>query len=233
MSADGDDLFEAIYSLTKQMIPDFRIKFKNESIFQRIIGFLLFFNHRYMTEYTSTFGNTVWFPSRQFVENKKRRAAKILAHELVHLVDRNTYVVLFEILYLLPQVFAVFSLFSLLAIWFSPLWLCCLLFLVFVAPIPSITRANLEMRGYAMNMAINVWTHGSIPDDMKDWVVGVFSGWGYYRMWPCEEDVRKWIDAVETKIRNVDVLGEENNTIFNDGEVYEEVYKIVTGIEFD
>ena len=226
-------VYDALYSVIKRRIPEFRVKFKDESKFQRLIGKLAIFNPGYMTSYTSTFGANVWFPSREFVNSNRRRAFKILAHEYVHLLDRKNHKIMFELFYVAPQVFGIFAVFSVLSV-ISSWWLLSLIALVFFMPLPALARAVLEFRGYTMGLAINLWCHGEILDETRDDIVAQFCGWNYYKMWPFESVIRRWIADAEMRIRNIDSVGERSlDVIFNDSEAYLDVYNLVTGVEFD
>jgi hypothetical protein len=229
-----DQLFHALQAKIRGRVPGFRIRYKNESWWQKLIGFFLFFNPKYMTRYTSTFRYTVWFPSRKFVNESRMRAFKILSHEYVHLLDRKKAPFFFELLYASPQFFVVFMLLAVLSIWFSNWWLMALASLVFVAPWPAWGRAVLEMRGYAMGMAINIWRHGDLKKATEEWIVEHFTGWDYYRMWPFSGDVNEWIEEYKGYISNIDCVGERGgDTIFDQSDAYLDVYELLTGIDVD
>ena len=57
---------------------DFKIKYKNESLFMKVIGFLLFFNKTFMTNYITTIGSTIYYPSREWCEKNDTAAAQVL-----------------------------------------------------------------------------------------------------------------------------------------------------------
>lgn len=229
-TVDDGNFMDVLIKIAKKRFPAFKIKYKNESIFMKIIGLLMFYNRKFMTEYTSTFFQTVWYPSKKYVETNSWRAGKVLAHELVHMSDNKEHPVLFKLMYLFPQWIAIFSLVSIVAIWYSMYFLLALFFLLAIVPWPSLPRTQLELRGYAMTIAINYWKHGSILDKTKDDIVKLFVGPAYYYMWRSEKDVKKWIEEAEEKIRNIDVIGKESETVFQMGEVFEDVYELVTGV---
>jgi len=231
-SVEDNELFDVLASIIKKRVPDFEIRFKNESWWQRFIGKLAFFNKKYMTNYTSTFGSTVWFPTREFVEEKKMRAFKILAHEYVHVLDDDEHSILFQIGYAAPQLLGMLSFLSLLAIPFSLWWLLALVAVVFFSPIPAFFRAEFEKRGYSMNIAINIWRHGSVHKDTRAWLEEIFSGWEYYRMWPFKDDVRQWIDATEKEVYAIDSV-EADKTILGLSVAFRDVYQLVTGIDME
>lgn len=232
-SVDESNFFDAMKKVAEKRIPGVKIKYKNESIWMKLLGLIVFFNRDFMKTYTSTFFMTVWFPSKNYVNQNIWRAGKILAHELVHLCDEKEHSILFKLLYLWPQFIAMFSIVSIMAIWFSKFFLCGLVFLVFLAPFKSFPRAQLELRAYAMTMAINAWKHGYILDKTKEDIASQFVGPGYYYMWPNKTEVMQWLNNVEDKIRNIDVAKKGNDTIFNMGDVFEEVYSLITGFDME
>ncbi len=213
-------------------IPGFEVRYKDESIFMKILGFLLFFNRKFMTRYTTTIGSKVYFPSRKFIEDKRSRAFKILSHEYMHLIDYKEHPIVFVLLYIAPQFLGLLSLGSILSIWFGPWYLLFLIALVFFLPIPSAGRAEVEKRGYCMNIAINIWRHGSIKDETREWLKETFTGWEYYRMWPYPDSVDEWIDKAINLVRAIDHI-RPAATVFDMSDAFEDVYEIVTGIETD
>lgn len=229
---NDDELFDALQARIRGRVPKFRVRYKDENRTQRFIGKLAFFNPGYMTEFTSTFGADVFYPSRKFVNENKVRAFKILAHEYVHLIDRQAHKIVFEVLYALPQILLVFALLALVAYWLGPWWLVALTSLLFALPWPAFGRANLELRGYAMNIAVNIWRHGSVKQETKDWIAGCFTGWQYYKMWPFPKTVERWLEEQEKLVYNVDAL-RTSESILDQSQAYQDVYELLTGIEYD
>lgn len=181
-------------------------KFKNKSFFMKLLGGILFFNPKFMTNYVTTVGSTVYFPSEEWLKENEDMAATILAHEYVHILDSlDSGSTVFSYLYLLPQVLA---LLSLLSIFGSLLWLLCLLFLL---PIPSPTRTYFEMRGYAMSDAV----HKKMTGDFLsiDFLSKQFLTGAYYFMWPFKSSVLAMIE----KNRNNIISGEfEKNSDYKE-----------------
>jgi len=173
--------------LAEKEIPGFQVKFKNESWTSKVLGFLTWpFNKRYMQDFTTTRGKTVFFPSRKWMLDRQMVAAKVLAHELVHLWDRkHRNFITHECWYMFPQILALFSLLAL----FGGSWMHCLWFLCALLPLPAPGRMELEMRGYTMSMAMNYWRYDSIRPGTKEWVSKRFTGWEYYKMWPFKGDM--------------------------------------------
>lgn len=71
----------------------------------RFLAVLVYpFNPGFMTKYTTTLGNSVYFPSEEEVEQHPMRYAKVLAHEWVHIHDCRRHPLLFRLGYLSPQI---------------------------------------------------------------------------------------------------------------------------------
>ena len=232
---DDSQLFDALVAVIRRRIPGFKIIYKDESLFHKFLSVILFFCPTYMTGMTTTIGKTVAFPSKEFVLKNRMKAFKILAHEYVHMLDWETRPVVFPVIYLLPQAQAFLALAGFAAVVYSNWWLFALVALGFLAPLPAFGRAQLELRGYAMSMAINIWRHGSIRDDTRDWIVGHFTHWSYYKMWPFEQTVRGWIANAEELVFGIDRIGIDPDvtSLFDQSEAFGDVYTLLTGIEFD
>jgi len=136
----------------QEQIPGFEILSKKESPLLRVLSKLLFFNKKFLTGYVTTLYPKVYVPELPWRAKDHVAAMATLAHEYVHLKDRKRMWLFFNFLYLFPQNLAPFALLG--AFGNSPLWY---LFLLFLLPIPSPTRAWLEFRGYRMTLA--VWAH--------------------------------------------------------------------------
>ncbi|MCU0389944.1 MAG: hypothetical protein MUE81_02395 [Thermoflexibacter sp.] len=171
-----------------------KIKYKDESWEMRLINLIVrWFNPRFMTDFTTVIGYTVYFSNRRFVENYPHRAMQILAHEAVHLLDikRLTFPV-FAFAYLFPQILVIFAfLFPL-----SPYFL---IFLIFIAPFPAPFRAYFEARAYALDLILNRYYLENI--------VPYFMNWDYYQMYPYQKSVenmlRRWARNPDRYIRKV------------------------------
>ena len=161
-------------------IPGFEILSKKDSLLIKIVSKLFFFNKNFLTNYVTTLYPKVYVPSLPWREKDPVSAMATLAHEYVHLKDRKDMGLLFNFLYLFPQNLAAFALFG----FTNPWWYLCLLFLL---PIPSPTRAWLEVRGYRMTIA--VWAHFhkdslNVPDLITSIVERNFASPAYYWMFP-------------------------------------------------
>jgi len=142
--------------------PDFTIRNKAEpdglySIVSKVVGL---FNKEIDTRFITVINGQCWFPAdyfnaegTEFLEDG-HSVIEILAHETVHEHDRKRLgTVPFTLAYLFPQILAVLSLLSIFAIW-NLHWLLCLFFLLFLAPLPALGRAWIEVRGYKTNVSL-------------------------------------------------------------------------------
>ena len=199
----------------------FDIKYKDKSFFMKLLGFLLFFNKNFMTSYITTIGNTIYFPNEGYIKNNERSAIGILAHEIVHVEQSEKYGrILFSLMYLFPQCFALLALGAVFAtLWLPMLW--CLVFLVFLAPIPAPWRTKFEIDGYTMSLfMINVdlihrgYTVENIEKELLERSILIdsmhFKGPNYWFMWPF--GVRK---VFEKKINDIC-----NGVISDTNEIY-------------
>jgi len=178
--------YEKVSKLGKEEF-GLQVKFKEDSLFMKVLGLILFFNPKFMTNYTTTIGKTVYFPTKQWLQNNEDSAAHVLAHELVHIGDSiQATPFVFSYGYLFPQSFALMSLFALFS---TNWWLLCILFL---APLPSPARTHWELRGYAMTDATYFKSLGMFSD--MDWLAGQFTSASYYFMWPFDSDIRDKIE---------------------------------------
>jgi len=170
-----------------------RVKSKKNSLLMKFLNKLLFFNTNFM-DYTTTIGNTI------YTDNYK---GDVLCHEYIHIYDySNKGKIKYFLMYLFPQILALFALLSFFSLWF-------LLFLIFLLPIPSPTRTKIELRGYAGN--ILYWRSQKLvpSEEYYYWISKQFSSFAYYKMWP-------WM--------SVKMLKKELNSIL-DFDIYTEPFK--------
>ena len=198
-------LLDGVKAICERMYPGFKIDFKTKNLRERVWGFLVKpFCPDYMTRYTTTFMGTITFPSEEFMN--RPGSWKILAHELVHLVDERLHRVSMPLTYIFPQVLAVGALGAIGAFW-NLWWLLCLGFLAFAGPWPSLGRQKWEMRGYCMSLAVDFWRYGAIQVSTKEWIVeGPLTGWGYYRMCWSKTKAKKLVEDAAERIVDGSVL---------------------------
>jgi hypothetical protein len=159
----------------KANISGSEIRSKKESKMMNFLSKVLFFNKRFMTGYVTTWYPHIYVPKLPWRENNHAPAIATLAHEWVHLYDRQRMGWVFNFLYMMPQCFFIFGLLAFWNLWF-------LLFFLFLLPIPSPGRAWAEFRGYRMSIAVYYWLSGQ-KVDLK-WIVDQFVSSNYYFMWP-------------------------------------------------
>jgi len=98
------ELYEAVATAIRKGHPSMEVRYKNESWFMQLLGLLVYpFNQGYMDRLTTTIGSTVYFPALYIVREDFERYARILAHEGVHIFDREQEGFRFFIKYLMPQ----------------------------------------------------------------------------------------------------------------------------------
>jgi hypothetical protein len=84
----GKILFDKIAESIKVDHPSFSVRFKNESKLMGFLGLMAYpFNDRFNDGYTTTFGTSVYFTSREDLESNYQNYARVLAHEGVHIYD--------------------------------------------------------------------------------------------------------------------------------------------------
>jgi len=175
------------------------IRSKKNSLFMKFVGRIMFFNKRFMTGYVTTWYPHIYVPKLPWRDKNHASAITILAHEWVHLHDRQRLGIVFNFLYALPQCFAPFVLLAFWNLWF-------LLFLVCFLPIPSPGRAWAEFRGYRMTIATWYWLSGQRVD--LKWIVDQFVSSHYYYMWPFRRWLMKKFRKEFEKIKNDDLSSE-------------------------
>jgi len=178
--------YEGISKFAKEQY-HINFKFKDESPFMRFLGVALFFNSKFMTKYTTVIGNTVYFPSREYLRKNEDSAASVLCHELVHVDDsKRVGKIAFTLSYLFPQWLAFFALSS----FFIGPW--GLLFLLFLGPWPAPFRAFWELRGYMMTDVVRMRQAGQYSN--LAWLMSKFTTGAYFFMWPFPKHLESEIE---------------------------------------
>lgn len=193
--------FDSLVQAAQKHFPDLQIKYKNESPFMKVLGSLLFFNRGFMTDYITTIGSTVYYPTREFVQNHSASASVVLLHELVHVKDAEKLKrPIFSLLYLFPQILVLLALPLLLISW--KLALPCLLF---AAPIPAPFRMLFEKKAYLTSLYAlkNLSGKMDFPALLKTqeaFFINQFITGAYYWMWPFKDQLKKDFDLAIEKI---------------------------------
>ena len=197
-------------ALVKSFAPKYQVSLKKYSKLHKVIGWILskLGNKTYMTDYATTIGQNTVIPDSMTPEVDPQVWKEIL-HEGRHAADSNHYGdVLFGVAYLFPQVLGILgvvcSLAAVIAVALgaTPWLLLGVVTCLLVAPLPAPLRAWAEVRAYTVTMATDYWTN-TIGDQEKyiDWLVEIFTGPGYYKMWPFPEQVRTYFEAKLTEIK--------------------------------
>jgi len=191
--------FQDLVTAAQKHFPDLKIKYKDQSKFMKFLGFLLFFNKRFMNGYTTTVGSTIYFPSESAVTNRPVSASITLLHELVHVYDaKKISKPLFGFLYLTPQILALL----LIPLFFIlPWWVALLIMAVVIAPIPSFFRMYYEKRAYlsslyALQKISNRLNFKPLLATQRVSFVKQFKSPSYYFMWPFSNLDKEFDDAL-------------------------------------
>jgi len=190
--SDYTQKYYELEALIKERVPGFKVKFKDQSTFMKIIGKIMFFNKRFMTDFTTTLGKTVYFPSRAKFDRDPGAYFYTLAHEYVHVMDYVARPFIFFAGYAFPQILSLFSLFAFFA-FLNPYFLLFLIALLFAAPIPAPFRTWVELRGYGMNCKVRLWdgwSEKSVQNEIG-WYTKAFTTSAYYFMCPFKTYITK------------------------------------------
>lgn len=213
-----DPQMKQMLALCRAEVPEFRIEFKEDSKLMHFLSLLLFFNRGFMDKYITTLGSTIYFPTRAGFLAQQYSYVEVLAHELVHMKESSHRGRLqYSVSYLFPQILALLSLLTCLAP-LNPWFLLCLCFLVFLAPIPSVSRCNIELNGYTMSLAVVFWRTGVITDADLDWTASQFTGPAYYWMYPWAVLINSELRLRAIRIRTDQVMSKH---------VFQKVYAVV------
>lgn len=110
-------LFDSVATSIRKDHPSFQVKYKSESWFMSVLGVLVYpFNQRFMEGMTTTIGLTVYLPPRHIVSGNYANYARVLAHERVHVFDRERDGFMFFVKYLMPQILFLVPLLAFLAV---------------------------------------------------------------------------------------------------------------------
>jgi len=172
------------------------LKSKNSSTLMKAIGWFFKITKigpAFMEEYFTTIGNTIYYPDDLITTMSETAILEVVVHECLHIKDNNKFGVLYPVLYLGPQIFAVVSILSLVAIFASKLWLLWLFAILFLAPIPSFGRYYLEKRAYRTSFVFGKYLYNYEEvgfADLRNWINGQLSTKAYYFALPFP----KWVD---------------------------------------
>ncbi len=193
---------ETVLSKAKEFFPKLEIKYKDESFLMKTLGTILFFNKSFMTQYTTTIGNTIYFPTRKTEQVRPVSSLIVFLHELVHVYDSNKWSqTLFSLSYLFPLVFSVLLLPLLfVSLWFLPLVVLCAL------PVPAYFRMMWEKRAYLVSLyctyKLSIKKEFTVNlESSAEGYIGNFKDSAYYFMWPFKDLDKEFAEAI-VKIKN-------------------------------
>ena len=179
--------FDKLVATATTIFPDIQVKYKDESTFMKVLGTILFFNPSFMTDFVTTIGSTIYFPSRAAVQNSPDSFGTVFMHEMVHVHDQKTMgKIPFGFLYLLPQLLSLICF----ALLFVISWKIMLpLAVLFLLPIPAYFRMCFERRAYLSSLYTHykmskISSYNYDPASDVDDYVGQFTSSSYYFMWP-------------------------------------------------
>ncbi len=202
---------EAAVDVVRRFAPKFRVIDKSDSWVHRVIGFL--FGLVGLKDYMATFWTTIGYTTARPDVHHSDSWATVL-HEGWHAIQARRLTRLgMATLYLMPQVSGVVlgGLSIVLAALYGWPWLALLAVGGLVSfpwpfmlpkPIRMLWRAELEAEAYRVSMAVDFWTWGDIPDPYIEYLVTVFTGPAYARMWPDAASVRLHFEAWRHQLRN-------------------------------
>jgi Mor family transcriptional regulator len=163
----------------------FNIYYKNSSKLMKLLSKILFFVPDFLTRFTTTIGNNIYFPSEDSLKDESKMST--LAHEFRHIHDSQLDK-LYNLKYLFPQIFSIlFFALSFISFWFLiPAF-------ALLAPLPAYWRMNIELNGYTTSLFVlnlklkekNVHIEERL-DNLLDAVIEIdknFTGSSYYFMW--------------------------------------------------
>lgn len=178
---------DIVNTATANYFPDLQIKYKDQSTFMKILGKILFFNPDFMTQYITTIGSTVYFPSASFITLHPVTSEMLLMHELVHIYDqKRVSKPIFEISYMLPQaLFPICLLLMFLVSWKIMLPIAFLM----LAPIPAYFRMYWERRAYFASLYVLQLLSNKLlfvynAQTQANFFIEDFKDGDYYWMWP-------------------------------------------------
>jgi len=214
------DKLDSFINELRQHAP-IKIAFKDESWLMKLLGKILFFNPGFMTQYITTLGNTIYFPSRENMAANDLSSMLVMCHEFQHIQDSKKLTFpLYAFIYLFPQILALLALLAIPLAFLVP-WYYAIIPLVAIplaAPLPAYGRMKIELRGYGMSLFAlseflkgigkdSAYITGELSERANIYDKYHFRGPGYYFMWPF--GVRKELGKVIEQIRTSGDISDE------------------------
>lgn len=195
--------FNNLLLAAEKYFPSLQIKYKNHSPFMKLIGILLFFNRRFMTDYTTTVGSTIYIPTDHYIRLRPVSGVVVLLHELTHMHDERKYGHLwFQLSYIFPQILVLPALLLFLIGWKIALPVV----LLSLTPIPAYFRMVYEKRAYLSSLYVIQKLSEKllfVPhfESQKADFIKCFMDSSYYFMWPFKSHLNREFDAALEKIQ--------------------------------
>lgn len=180
--------FNDLVAKAQTYFPDLQIKYKDQNPLMKVVGTLLFFNPAFKTSFVTTIGDTIYWPSQEYVQTNPNGTSEVFIHECVHMYDEKRLGSLaFKAGYLFPQLLAL----PMLLLFFVLTWKIVLpLVLLCFLPWPAPWRAYFERRAYFVSMRVGYNVFGWDPKAMGSSFATHFKDSSYYFMMPFGEDAR-------------------------------------------
>lgn len=194
--------FQSLIQSAQKHFPKLQIKYKDKSLLMKTIGKILFFNKSFMTGFSTTLGSTVYFPSENYIKLRSVSSSAVFLHELVHVKDAQKISgPIFGLLYLFPQILALFCLPLFLLSWKIALPL----LVIFMLPIPAFFRMKFEKKAYEASLYALHHIGLKLSFDPKlerqaSRFEAHFKSSKYYFMWPFS-NIKKDFEAAIIVIR--------------------------------
>lgn len=185
--------------------PSIKYRFKEDIWWWKILYYTViwWWNKDFMKSYITTVGDEIHFPSVSWLLGSQEAAAKVIAHELVHMRNNKARGRFLSFLgYSFPQILGVLTIPAVLGAWIPEMWWF-LVFLVAVLPLPAYWRMKEELSAYRMSIAAQYWLDGGMhPNYITQVFAAEFISSKYYFMWPFKkyiaEQLAKYLAEVQT-----------------------------------
>lgn len=196
-------MIEIAKDYLNKFAPGSSIKIKEDSKLMKIISYLVyFFNPKFLDQYITTIGNTIYFPKRLLENKNPFRFLEIVVHESFHINQYKQYSILFMLGYLFPQSLILFLLPLLLLLgcgWFT------LLSLLVLLPFPAYFRFKWELEAYRTSILFGrkIFKFDERTMDLiKAQIVSQLSGKFYYFCWPFKKHIYKLLNDERAVLEN-------------------------------
>lgn len=164
---------------------EIHVAYKDSSSFMKFLSKILFFVPDFQTRFTTTIGNTIYFPNEDRLKDES--SLSLIAHEVRHIHDSQLDK-LYNLKYLFPQILSLLFF----GLCFVSFWFLIPAFLSLV-PLPAYWRMKIELNGYTTTLFVNnllLEEKNVIPEqrlnkllEISSRIDDAFTGPSYYFMW--------------------------------------------------